>query len=107
MKKNCWEHKNCGRERGGKFEAAMGVCPAATDARLHGVHDGKNAGRVCWMIAGTFCGGKVQGTFGMKYKTCEQCDFYQTTKAEEGPDYKLSVFLLNRMKPVPAAAARA
>ena len=106
MKKNCWEHKNCGREPGGKFAATMGVCPAATDVRLDGTHGGKNGGRTCWMIAGTLCGGKVQGTFGAKYKTCEQCDFYQNTKAEEGRDYKLSVFLLNKLKPAPASAAR-
>jgi hypothetical protein len=106
MKKNCWEHKKCGRELGGMNAALMGVCPAAIDSRLHGVHGGKNGGRTCWMIAGTLCGGKVQGTFSMKYKTCEQCDFYQNTKAEEWPDFKLSVFLLNKLKPAPAAAAR-
>jgi len=106
MKKNCWEQKNCGREPGGKNAAALGVCPASTDNRLHGTHGGKNSGRACWMIAGTLCGGTVQGTFGAKYKTCEQCDFYQNTRAEEGSGYLLSVFLLNKLKPSPAAAAR-
>ncbi len=106
MKKNCWEHKNCGREPGGKNAAALGTCPATTDKRLHGVHDGKNGGRACWMIAGTLCGGKIQGTFGMKYKTCEQCDFYQSTRAEERSGFKLSALLLNKMKPAPAPAAQ-
>jgi hypothetical protein len=98
MKKNCWEHKNCGREQNGKNVAALGVCPAAIDDRLSGVHGGKNSGRACWMIAGTLCGGKVQGTYGMKYKTCEVCDFYQQTKQEEGSNYQLSVFLLSKLK---------
>ena len=105
MKKNCWEHKNCGREQGGKNAAALGVCPAATDIRLNGVHGGKNGGRTCWIIAGTLCEGKIQGTFGSKYKTCEQCDFYQTTRAEERSDFKLSVFLLNKLKPAPASTS--
>ena len=77
---------------------SLGVCPAATDSRLHGVHGGKNSGRTCWMIAGTLCGGKVQGTFGVKYKDCEQCDFYRKTKEEEGTKYQLSVLLLNKLK---------
>jgi len=106
MRKNCWEHKGCGREPGGKFAATLGICPATTDARMHGVHGGKNSGRACWVIAGTLCGGKVQGTFGVKYKNCEQCDFYQTTRASEGPNFKLSVFLLGRLRPAPIAPAR-
>ena len=78
----------------------------STDSRLHGVHDGKNGGRACWVIAGTLCGGTVQGTFGTKYKTCEQCDFYQNTRAEERSNFKLSVLLLNKLKSAPAAAAQ-
>jgi len=106
MKKNCWEHMNCGREQDGKNAAATGVCPAATDMRLNGIHAGRNAGRTCWMIAGTLCGGKIQGTFGMKYKNLRNSAiFYQNTSTEEGSDYKLSVFLLNKLKPAPAAAA--
>ena len=97
MKKNCWEHKNCGREQNGRNSEASGICPAVTDRRLDGVHGGRNGGRTCWMIAGTFCGGTVQGTFGRKYKNCELCDFFQQTKREEGQDYQLSVFLLNRL----------
>jgi len=76
----------------------MGVCPATTDGRLDGVHGGKKCGRACWVIAGTFCGGVVQGTFGAKYKTCELCDFYQQVVKEEGPGYQLSLILLNKLK---------
>lgn len=105
MKLNCWEHKKCGREQGGKNSSTLGVCPAATDTRLHGVHGGKNSGRTCWMIAGTLCEGKVQGTFGVKYKSCEQCNFYKAVRQEEGPRYQLSVLLLDRMKKSACVAA--
>ncbi len=101
MKMNCWEFKNCGREPGGKNVGALGVCPAATDSRLHGVHGGKNGGRTCWVIAGTLCEGKVQGTFGVKYKNCEQCDFYKKIRQEEGMGYQLSVLLLEKMRNSP------
>lgn len=103
MKMNCWEYKQCGREQGGKNVTTLGVCPAATDDRLHGVHGGRNAGRTCWMLAGTLCGGKVQGTFGTKYKTCEQCDFYKATKREEGMSFQLAAFLLSKLKGNPVA----
>jgi hypothetical protein len=105
MKMNCWQHKNCGRQPGGKNAAALGVCPAATDPRLNGVHGGVNSGRACWMIAGTYCGGKVQGTFGAKYKECERCDFYQQVKQEEGMQYQLSLLLMARLKKDAGAVA--
>jgi hypothetical protein len=53
-----------------------GVCPAATDSQYDGLHGGTNAGRACWLVAGTMCKGEVQGTFAHKYKDCAICDFY-------------------------------
>jgi hypothetical protein len=67
--KNCWELKNCGRELGGIKVKEMGVCPAYP-----------NHGRDCWMVAGTFCGGKVQGTHAQKHGTCMVCDWYKSVK---------------------------
>jgi hypothetical protein len=86
MKKqqNCWEFIGCGREKGGKNEAELGTCPAATDTSLSGLNGGKNGGRICWAIAGTFCGGKVQGTFAQKKNSCLSCDFYRLVKKERG-----------------------
>ncbi len=84
-KQNCWEFKQCGRESGGANVEELGVCPAATDEQLRGVHDGKNAGRACWVVAGTFCEGEPQGTFVEKYASCTQCDFYDLVLKEEGP----------------------
>jgi len=97
MKKNCWEFKKCGREPGGEKVKELGVCPATTEKRLDSAHEGKNAGRACWVVAGTFCKGEVQGSFAQKYKNCEKCDFYQTVRKEEGVKFMLSAILLNKI----------
>jgi len=98
MKKlNCWEYKKSGREPGGNRKD-LGICPSAITTRLNGIHGGTNAGRACWVVAGTMCGGSVQGVFARKYETCEQCDFYKTVVEEEGAQYVLSMFLLKKLK---------
>jgi len=84
VKENCWEVKKCGRTAGGAKVAELGVCPAATDASAEGLNGGKNGGRICWAITGTFCGGKVQGSFAQKQVSCMGCDFFQKVKQEEG-----------------------
>jgi hypothetical protein len=98
MKKNCWEFKGCGREPGGKNASAMGVCPAAGNTKLEGVHGGKNAGRTCWVIAGTMCHGQVQGIFAQKYNDCRICDFYRKVKEEEGDDFLITVDLIRMIE---------
>ena len=82
-KKNCWEYKECDREPGGDKVEELGICPAATEKRLDGVHGGRNAGRACWVIAGTFCGGEVQGSYANKYPSCMDCDFFKLVIHEE------------------------
>jgi two-component system NtrC family sensor kinase len=62
----CWEYMKCGRDKD-----ATTKCPAYS-----------NFGRVCWVVAGTFCEGKVQGTFAQKYEDCRKCDFYQLLKKQ-------------------------
>jgi len=42
-----------------------------------------NAGRACWVVAGTNCGGRVQGTFAEKEKNCLNCEFYMLVCEEE------------------------
>ena len=64
----CWEYMKCGRDK----DATM-KCPAYS-----------NFGRVCWVVAGTFCEGKVQGTFAQKNEDCRKCDFYQMLKKQRG-----------------------
>jgi len=98
QKLNCWEFKKCGRQRGGHNSETLGVCVATYDERLHGIHGGLNSGRACWMVAGTLCGGKVQGTFAQKMKNCLQCDFYLKVKGEEKGDFKMSAVLLKMVE---------
>ena len=64
----CWQQKDCGREAGGMHSSDLGVCPAYS----------RNAGDACWVIAGTFCGGKVQGTFAEKEQNCMVCEVYRS-----------------------------
>jgi hypothetical protein len=85
-KQNCWELKKCGREPGGEKTNDYGVCPAASDTTSDGVNSGKNGGRICWAIAGTFCGGKVQGDFAQKSVSCMSCEIFKQVKSEEGAD---------------------
>jgi len=80
---NCWEYKECGRQPGGEKVEDLGVCPAATDRSFSGINSGKNAGRICWAVAGTCCGGKVQGTFAEKRRSCVTCDFYKHVQEQE------------------------
>ena len=82
-KVNCWEVKKCGREPGGNRVAEFGICPATTEESSDGLNSGKNGGRICWAIAGTFCGGKVQGDFAQKHISCMSCDFFKQVKSEE------------------------
>jgi hypothetical protein len=89
MKKNCWEMKKCGREQGGSKAAEFGVCPAASDTSSDGDNGGKNGGRLCWALAGTFCGGKVQGDFAQKQISCMACEVFKQIKSDEGFDFKL------------------
>lgn len=98
MKKNCWEHKKCGRETGGSKVNELGVCPVALEGKMNGIHGGKNGGRTCWIVAGSLCGGKIQGTFANKFQNCKTCDFYNMVKAEESSYFKLSAVLLNMLK---------
>lgn len=67
LKIKCWEYMKCGRDKDSTMR-----CPAYPDF-----------GRVCWVVAGTFCEGKVQGTFAQKYEDCRKCEFYQRVKNKE------------------------
>jgi hypothetical protein len=64
---NCWEFKKCGREVGGAKAVELGVCPAYP-----------NSGTSCARVAGTLCGGQVQGTFAAKLTNCMRCDFFNS-----------------------------
>ncbi len=63
-KTKCWEYTKCGVENA---EGAANMrCPAYPDY-----------GRICWAIAGTFCGKKVSGAIAQKLGNCNKCEFFQ------------------------------
>ena len=98
MKKlNCWEFMKCGREPGGAKVDEMGVCPATECTNLDGTHDGKNAGRSCWVVAGSMCKGNIQGTYALKYLDCSRCTFYRKVREEESWKFANVGELLVRM----------
>jgi two-component system NtrC family sensor kinase len=68
LQTKCWEYMKCGRDKDCSLK-----CPAYP-----------NFGRVCWAVAGTFCEGKVQGTFAQKLEDCQKCEFYQKARKKEG-----------------------
>ena len=55
----CWEMKNCPTDR-------RNSCPAYPES-----------GSECWMVTGTQCGGKEQGTYQEKMANCRKCDVYK------------------------------
>ena len=65
--KNCWEIKNCQRHKGGSKVSELGECVASAE----------KLGHSCWIIAGTLCGGVIQGTFAQKEQNCIQCEVYK------------------------------
>jgi len=90
---NCWEYMQCEREPGGVKADERGVCPAASDRSFDGINSGECGGRICWAVAGTFCGGKVQGTFAEKRQSCLGCKFYNKVQQEEGRESIRTKFL--------------
>ncbi|MEN8262468.1 MAG: ATP-binding protein [Nitrospirota bacterium] len=60
----CWEFTKCGVEK--TEGSATRICPAYPDY-----------GRICWAIAGTFCGKRVSGAIAQKLGNCKKCDFYK------------------------------
>jgi hypothetical protein len=95
-RRNCWEFTGCGKEAHGLHAKEMGICPAALESRLDGMHGGKNGGRACWVVGGTLCGGQAPPSFAQKRKTCEDCAFYRAVKDEEGDCFILNDEMLFR-----------
>jgi CRP-like cAMP-binding protein len=83
-KLNCWEFMNCKRQPGGAEADKDSICIAAADSSYDGINSGENAGRICWAVAGTCCGGEIQGTFAEKRDSCTSCPFYRLVQEEEG-----------------------
>ncbi len=66
-KVSCWEFMECERNTGKEIK-----CPAYP-----------YFGRACWVVGGTFCEGKIQGTFAQKCEDCRKCEFYEKVVSGE------------------------
>ncbi|MBC8328069.1 MAG: hypothetical protein H8E31_04905 [Planctomycetes bacterium] len=80
----------CGREPGGEHAGQLGVCRAAIAEEYHGANGGQMAGRFCWAVCGTLCGGEVQGTNAKKFLNCRLCPFFDLVCHEQGGGLILS-----------------
>ena len=90
QRRNCWEVMKCGRSPGGENVERLGVCPAALPNQYDGTNKGKHAGRFCWAVTGTLCGGEVQGTYAKKFLDCLGCEFLKQVNEDEGPNFILT-----------------
>jgi two-component system phosphate regulon sensor histidine kinase PhoR len=88
-KGNCWEIMGCERQPGGRLASEAGECPAATGATCAVGNGGEHGGRICWAVAGTFCGGEVQGSFAAKSASCTACEVFKRVQEEEGTAFVL------------------
>ena len=80
-KLNCWEYKNCGREKGGLMVGVLGECPVATAMQCDGMNEGIAAGRVCWTLKNS--GNRLaECGHGMGHP-CHTCEFYRRVVHEE------------------------
>ncbi len=79
--KECWTEKGCGKKE----------CPSFK----------KNHER-CWQKAGTYCGGRVQGSFAEKYSSCSLCEVFKnacpTIVEELGEHLNNMLYLLRKQK---------
>lgn len=84
---------------GGERTGELGVCPAASDTSFYGINGGKNAGRICWAVAGTFCNDEIQGSFAEKRSSCVKCEFYQKVcEDQRGRDLKTELLQFIMMR---------
>jgi len=49
----------------------------------------------CWQVAGTFCGGDIQGEFARKHKNCVECEVYKSSSVD--PEYMIGEEFNNMM----------
>ncbi len=75
-KLNCWQFKNCGREKGGLLAHVLGECPVSSALKFDGHNGGLAAGRACWQVDKTSCPGSLANG-------CHNCEFYRRVLFEE------------------------
>jgi len=84
---NCWEFVGCGRELGGENVHKSGICRSSLDTSKNGINGGKNGGRICWAVSGTFCGDRMDGSYSKKILSCSSCYFYHKVREIEGNEF--------------------
>ena len=99
VKLNCWEFKQCGRQPQGEKVSELGICPVTIESRANGINEGTNGGRACWAIAGSLCGGKVQGSYAAKLGGCLQCEFFNEVRRQQAARFVNSREILNLLNP--------
>jgi hypothetical protein len=80
-KLNCWQFKNCGREKGGLLVELLGECPVPSALKYDGMNGGQGAGRACWLVdSGCICGRSANHPLP---SDCQSCEFYRRVLFEE------------------------
>ncbi len=85
-KLNCWQFKNCGREKGGLMSKTLGVCPVSQAMRCDGQNQGIAGGRVCWSIRNS--GNRLTRSGICSSSCCQKCEFYRRVLYEEAEKTK-------------------
>jgi hypothetical protein len=80
-KLNCWQYKNCGREKGGLLVHLLGECPVAAALKFDGLNGGTAAGRACWLVNKVSCPGSGLGNADSA--GCHSCEFYRRVLFDE------------------------
>jgi hypothetical protein len=80
-KLNCWEFKNCGREKGGLMVKELGECPVAAAMQCDGMNEGFAAGRVCWTLKNV--SNRLMHDSNGFGNPCHACEFYKRVMHEE------------------------
>ena len=78
---NCWEFKKCGREPNGVNADRLGVCPAAINEDVDGLHNGKNGGRCCWVFKASEARQEGLDCYTGELIECRTCDFYKMVRS--------------------------
>ncbi|MCK5613344.1 hypothetical protein KAR91_66355 [Candidatus Pacearchaeota archaeon] len=88
-KQNCWEFMNCGKEPEGSKSTYIGVCPVSIKSPMNGINDGKNAGRICWRVAGSLSGNNAMALCDVNVENCLKCEFYNHVRQQEIQSFTL------------------
>jgi len=94
---NCWDFKRCGGNVEGDRAQKLIDCPVFSESALNGINGGKNGGRSCWLIQGTFCGSRIQRSLIPKSLACKFCDFKRFVLREENSNCVVSDQFLNML----------